>query len=72
VTIAGVGTAHADSTGSYTLSRIPAGDHTVTAGSYRFEVQTASIQVIAHQTLRQDFVLFPLHQPKPTGDLPKN
>jgi hypothetical protein len=44
----------------------------VAAGADRFKPQTVSNQVIAHQTLRQDFVLFHLHQPKPTGDLPKD
>ena len=72
VAIAGVGAAHTDGAGSYTLSPVPAGDHEVTVTADFFKTQTASIQVIPHQTLRQDFVLSLLHQPKPTGDLPNN
>jgi hypothetical protein len=72
IAISGTGGTQTDSTGSYTLSHVSAGDHTVTVSADRFKSQTASIQVTAHQTLRQDFVLFLLHQPKPIGDLPKN
>jgi Carboxypeptidase regulatory-like domain len=72
VAIPEVGTVHTDATGSYTFPHVPAGGHTVMASADRFKSQTVSIQVTAHQTLRQNFVLFLLHQPKPTGDLPKN
>ncbi len=76
VAIVGTDGAQTDGTGSYTVSHVPAGDHDVTAsarfGHFGYKSQTVSIQVIAHQTLRQDFGLWPLHLPKPTGDLPKN
>jgi hypothetical protein len=59
------GIAHADGTGSYALTNVPAGDHTVTASSPKFKSQTVSIQVSVHQVLDQDFVLLSVHPPRP-------
>jgi kumamolisin len=72
VVVAGLGAAHTDHTGSYTISHVPAGNYDVTASADRCRPATVSIQVMAQHAVREDFGLFPLHEPKPIGDLPNN
>jgi protocatechuate 3,4-dioxygenase beta subunit len=72
VAVAGVGVAHTDHTGSYTITPVPTGTHQVTATAARCRPATVSIQVFPQQAVREDFDLFPLHEPRPVGDLPNN
>jgi hypothetical protein len=72
VTVAGVSVAHTDRTGSYTISHVPAGEHEVTVSAERYRPATVSIQFTPQQAVREDFGLFPLHEPRPVGDLPNN
>jgi len=72
VTVAGVSVAHTDRTGSYTIAHVPAGQHEVTVSAERYRPATVSIQFTPQQAVREDFGLFPLHEPRPVGDLPNN
>jgi hypothetical protein len=72
VIVAGVGMAHTDHTGSFTISDVPAGHYEVTASAFGFRPAAVSIQVMPHVAVREDFGLFPLHEPKPVGDLPNS
>jgi hypothetical protein len=70
VSIIGVDLAATDAAGSYTIPHVPAGNHEVIARSESFLPQTVLIQLIAHQTLEQDFALTSLRRTPPPGPHP--
>jgi hypothetical protein len=63
VVVYGAGNAQTDDTGNYTVPNVSAGEHEVQVSARGFKPKTASIEVIAQQTLREDFVLDSLHPP---------
>jgi hypothetical protein len=66
VAVSGFNTTNTDGTGRYTLTGVPAGTHLVTASAVRFfRPQTATVSVVANETLEQDFLLEPTRPPPP-------
>jgi hypothetical protein len=63
VVLVGVGTSDTDRSGNYTFLQVPAGEHEITVNARRFRPQMASVHVVAHQTVEQNFELQNVHGP---------